>query len=230
MALVTGITAGSVTDQLASGTSVTRVGGSWYGCTSLDAAAAAVLGHLRAAHHRKRRASAEPLESLRAGLSGRFSAELIDHVVSGLAAAGEVVVDGPGIRLAGHEAGLSEDEERAMRELEQALLEADLAPPSPAELALLIDVSRDVLNDLLRLLVERGQVVRVTPEMFVAQQAEARARATIRSMVSAGAVAPGEFRVALGLTRKHLIPLLEHMDRVGLTRRTPEGRVLKDSG
>ena len=122
------------------------------------------MAHLRTAHERKRRASAEPLESLRAGLSSRFSAELIDHVVNGLAEVGKVVVEGPGIRLAGHEPGLSEEEERALRDLEQVLLAADLAPPSPAELSPLIGVGRDVLNDLLRLLVERGQVVRVTPE------------------------------------------------------------------
>jgi len=40
------------------------------------------------------------------------------------------------------------------------------------------------------------------------------------------AMAPGEFRQALGLTRKYLIPLLEHMDRAGVTKRTSEGRVV----
>ena len=43
-------------------------------------------------------------------------------------------------------------------------------------------------------------------------------------------VPPGEFRQALGVTRKHLIPLLEYMDRVGVTRRTPEGRILNEEG
>jgi selenocysteine-specific elongation factor len=149
-------------------------------------------------------------------------------VVAALAGTGEVVVDGPGIRLAGHEAGLSEEEARAMGDLERALAHADLAPPSPAELAVRLGLGRDVLNDLLRLLVERGKVVRVTPEIFVTRDAEARARSLIRTMASAGVVAPGEFRAALGLTRKYLIPLLEHMDRAGVTRRTPEGRVLTD--
>ena len=230
VALVTRITAGSAAGRLASSTSLNQIGGSWYGRTWVEAGAEAVLEHLRTAHQRKPRALTEPLESVRAGLSGRFSAALIDHVVAGLVATGEVAVDGPGIRLAGHEAGLSEDEERAMRELEQALAAAELAPPSPAELAVLIGVGRDVLNDLLRLLVERGEVVRVTPDMFVTREAEARARSSIRTMAGDGAVAPGEFRAALGLTRKHLIPLLEHMDRVGVTRRTPEGRVLNDAG
>ena len=92
----------------------------------------------------------------------------------------------------------------------------------------MIGVDRDVLNDLLRLLVERGEVVRVTPEIFLTRGAEARARDVVRRVAGTGAVAPGAFRQALGLTRKYLIPLLEHMDRSGVTRRTPEGRVANE--
>lgn len=87
-----------------------------------------------------------------------------------------------------------------------------------------------MLNDLLKLLVERGLAVRVTPEMFVMRSAEERARETIRALSSSGPVPPGDFRQALGLSRKHLIPLLEHMDRVGVTRRTPEGRISIEGG
>ncbi len=121
-------------------------------------------------------------------------------------------------------------EERALRDLEAALVAADLAPPPPSDLATSIGVDRDLLNDLLKLLVERGLAVRVTPEMFLMRSAEERARETIRRLSSAVAVPPGEFRQALGLSRRHLIPLLEYMDRVGVTRRTPEGRILNEEG
>ena len=204
---------------------VTRVGGSWYDRTSVDNAAAAVLDHLRAAHARRRRSSAESLEAVRAGLSVRFSTDLVEFVVERLASAGEVVVDGPGIRLAGHAPNLNDKEEQALRELQAVLVAADLAPPSPSDLAAAIDVDRELLNDLLKLLVERGIAVRVTPEVFLMRSAEERARETIRRLSSSRAVPPGEFREALGLSRKHLIPLLEYMDRAGVTRRTPEGRI-----
>ena len=113
----------------------------------------------------------------------------------------------------------------AVAELQAVLVAADLAPPSPTDLAAAIGVDRELLNDLLKLLVERGLAVRVTPEVFVMRSAEERARETIRRLARSGAVPPGEFRQALGLSRKHLIPLLEYMDRAGVTRRTPEGRI-----
>jgi selenocysteine-specific elongation factor len=34
----------------------------------------------------------------------------------------------------------------------------------------------------------------------------------------------GPFKERLGVTRKYLIPYLEHLDRAGITRRTGEGR------
>ena len=155
----------------------------------------------------------------------RFSTDLVEFVVERLASAGEVVVDGPGIWLAGHEPNLIETEEQALRDLQAVLVAADLAPPSPPDLAAAIGVDRELLNDLLKLLVERGLAVRVTPEVFLMRSAEERARETIRRLSSSRAVPPGEFREALGLSRKHLIPLLEYMDRAGVTRRTPEGRI-----
>lgn len=228
--LSAGIASARAEELLEESSAVIRVGGAWYAGLSVDAAAAAVLAHLAAAHGLRRRSSAESLEAVRAGLAVRFSTDLVEFAVRTLAAAGEVVVDGPGIRLAGHEPALIDSEEQALRSLEALLVAADLAPPPPSDLASAIGVDRELLNDLLKLLVERGLAVRVTPEMFVMRSAEERARETIRALSSSGPVQPGEFRQALGLSRKHLIPLLEHMDRVGVTRRTPEGRIPIDGG
>ncbi|MFB6240815.1 MAG: SelB C-terminal domain-containing protein [Gemmatimonadota bacterium] len=43
-----------------------------------------------------------------------------------------------------------------------------------------------------------------------------------------GPVGPGPFKEAFDVTRSYLIPLLEYLDRTGLTRRTGDGRVLED--
>jgi selenocysteine-specific elongation factor len=121
-------------------------------------------------------------------------------------------------------------EEAASRELVQILAAAGLAPPSPAEMTARIGVEREVLNDLLRLLVEREEIVAITPEMIVTRETEETARRVVRMVAGKGHPAsPGDFREALGVTRKYLIPLLEYMDRIGVTRRTSEGRIASDS-
>ncbi len=227
VALQTGLPAGAADDLLRGNDAVIRVGGSWYGRASVEGATAAVLDTLRNAHERRKRASSESLESVRVGLSARFAPGLVDEVIAGLASSGHVRVEGPAIRLAGHEPDLSEVEQRLLQSLEDTLSEAGLTPPSPADLASALDADRDLLNDLLKLLLERGTIVRVTPEIYLTRRAEEDARRTIERIASSGAVGPGEFREALGLTRRHLIPLLEYMDRAGVTRRTAEGRVLQ---
>ncbi len=50
----------------------------------------------------------------------------------------------------------------------------------------------------------------------------------MRGVLEGGRVAsPSELRQALAVSRKYLIPLLEHLDAVGLTRRTAAGRELR---
>ncbi|MBT8462947.1 MAG: selenocysteine-specific translation elongation factor [Gemmatimonadetes bacterium] len=229
VALETGLPASTAESFLAGNSGVIRVGGSWYSRASVEGATAAVLETLRRAHKQRRRSSSESLESVRASLSARFSPYLVDEVIAGLASSEEIVVEGPGIRLAGHEPGLSGAERRILASLEDVLTEAGLAPPSPADLAAELETDRDLLNDLLKLLLERGKIIRVTPEIYVTRRAEESARRTIESVARSGAVGPGEFREALGLTRRYLIPLLEYMDGAGVTRRTAEGRVLQGS-
>jgi len=219
------VTAGEAAVALGESALVVRIGGSWYSRALVEEASSELLAHLQSAHGQRRRVSSEPLESVRAGLAGRFSVELIERAVQALSASGQVVVEGPGIRLAEHRVDLSDAERGAMTDLLRLLSEAGLAPPPPGEMARLLGVPRDLLNDILRLLVEREQVIRVTPEIFVTREAEAQACEAVQRVARAGAASPGDFREALGLSRRHLIPLLEHMDRIGVTRRTPEGRV-----
>ena len=209
---------------------VSRIGNAWYGRMAMEDAAAAVVNQLQRAHEIRRRASAESLESVRASISVRYSVPLIDFAIESLTSTGAVVLRGPTIRLPGHEAELDAAEEAASRELVQILSAAGLAPPSPSEMTARIGVEREVLNDLLRLLVEREEIVSITPEMIVTRETEETARRVVRMIAGQGNPAsPGDFREALGVTRKYLIPLLEYMDRIGVTLRTSEGRIARDS-
>lgn len=223
--LATGLPRMATVAALATGRSTLRIGGTVFAAEQLGEAEAAVLEHLGSAHARRRRATVEPLESVRAGLSQRFAAGLVDAAIDELAGRGDVAVAGPGIRRADHEVALTPAEKEATAALLERLAEAGLGPPAPSELAADLNVSREVLNDLLRLLVEHGDVVQVTPEIFLTTAAEEKARAIVRSVAASAPAAPGDFRDRLHLSRKYLIPLLEYMDREGVTRRTPDGRV-----
>ena len=64
------------------------------------------------------------------------------------------------------------------------------------------------------------------PSHLASEEREALIR-RVHGLLADGEVAPPtRFKEALGLSRKYLIPILEYLDREGVTRRTGDGRVL----
>ena len=178
-------------------------------------------GHLRAP-----RQPGVPLESVRAELSDRYAVALADHVLRELEAGGDLVRAGPEIRLSDHEVQLTEAETAARDLLLETLESAGLSPPSPSRLAELPGMDRQLLNDLLRILVRGGRLVAVGPELFIGAAALERLRTGARAVLEAASPAqPAAFAAEFGLSRRELIPLLEYLDRTGVTERTGEGRV-----
>jgi selenocysteine-specific elongation factor len=184
------------------------------------------LDLLAAAHARRPRLGWEPLESLRAHLEREFAPPLYEAALGDLVGEGRLERRGPELRLAGHEARLAADERAACGRVLASLRQGGLAPPGPAALAAACGGDRRLLNDLLRLLVEEGSAVAVAPDLYLEVGRERELRAAARRVLEATSpAAPSDFAAETGLSRRQLIPLLEHLDRIGWTRRTGEGRV-----
>src|SRR5207244_3081178 len=79
----------------------------------------------------------------------------------------------------------------------------------------------------LELCVAEGYLVRIVDDVYLHADVEAGMRKLITEKLSGG---PGllvaEIRDLLGTTRKYAIPLCEHLDRIGLTCREGDLRVL----
>ncbi len=101
---------------------------------------------------------------------------------------------------------------------ESALEAAAFTPPSPEEFG----VSRAEVRDLVRknLVVERDGLF-FSPSAI--DQAIVIVAATLRA--SPEGVTAGGLRDALGTTRKYLLPLLGHLDAIGVTRRRGDVRI-----
>ena len=70
--------------------------------------------------------------------------------------------------------------------------------------------------------VRAGLLLRVTEQIVLAPGAEAEAARTLAGLPQPFTAA--EARQALGTTRRVAIPLLEHLDRAGITQRQPDDR------
>ena len=211
---------------------IRRIGDRWFDAGRIEALAVRFEDWLRREHEAAPRTPALPLESVRTAADEADADELVEAAIDRLRSAGRVVVEGPEIRLAEHGVELSEREADVRAELLAAIRAGGLMPPAPADLAAELGAERALINDLLRLLVEAGEIVQVTPEIYITANAEARLRSTALEVLDArasgaegGAARPTHFRQALGVTRRYLIPLLEYLDGIDWTRRTDEGRI-----
>ena len=81
----------------------------------------------------------------------------------------------------------------------------------------------------LRFLIEAGEVMEVSPELAIGAAQFNRFRMLLKNHLRTHTQGTAsELRQALGTTRRILIPLLEKMDRDGITRRQGDVRVLRD--
>ncbi len=131
------------------------------------------------------------------------------------------------LRLPGHEARLSPEDEAAWGAVAAALRMAGLDPPRVALLAERLAMQEAELRPLLATLARLGRLRAVSAQYFVLP--EVLGGLAVRAAAAAGEaglLTVGPFRTATGIARHATLPVLEFFDRVGFTRRVPEGRRL----
>jgi selenocysteine-specific elongation factor len=105
---------------------------------------------------------------------------------------------------------------------------AGFQPPEPSSFAGQAGGNAASLKDLFDVCVAEGYLVRITDEVYLHSEVEAEMRRRLGERLASGG--PGltvaEIRDLLGTTRKYAVPLCEYLDRVGVTRREGDLRVL----
>lgn len=132
--------------------------------------------------------------------------------------------------LAGGElaiAGRAVESDPAADGLHGQLVEAGLRPPTPVELGASLGGEKEA-RALLDRLCDQGRAVRVAADVYVAMEAFEKAReAVVENCTRNGQLVIPELREKIDTTRKWLIPLLEHLDAIGVTMRQGAFRVLR---
>lgn len=226
--VATGIPAGRLREEVPEPPEgVVEAEGRWYPEETLREATRELTEELERLHAEERRSEGVSMEALRRAVSGRYGDGLVERALDRLVEQGEVVRSGPRVRRPDHRPELTEREERLRERVRETIARGGLSPPEVGDLRSSAGGDADLLHDLLELMVSAGELVRVTPDLYLTpeNERELRRRAAEVLRGSEGAVGPGPFKEAFGVTRRYLIPLLEYLDRTGLSRRTGDGRV-----
>jgi selenocysteine-specific elongation factor len=172
-----------------------------------------VSDSLRSYHSEHPLETGMPKETLRAqtGLSSAAFEALLSHHQ-------DVVEDAAIVRSKGYSASFLPEQQEARDQVLDRLEVAGMSPPSIDELHL------DA--DLLRAMVERGDLVRIGDFCLTKTQALGL-REKVRSAIElSGPLTVAQIRDLLGTSRKYAVPLCEWLDSTGATRRQGDLRHL----
>jgi selenocysteine-specific elongation factor len=161
-------------------------------------------------------------EAVRRILRGR-AAELAPIYLAWLAAQKVLAVEGDRIKLPGRSAQLSGEESKLAAAVMERFERAGLAPPATGEVRAELAAKPQILEGVLRHLVMRGRLVRLPGGLMIAAAALTELRRQVRAEPWDRFSVP-QFKDRFGLSRKWAIPLLEHLDAVGATRRVGDDR------
>jgi selenocysteine-specific elongation factor len=144
---------------------------------------------------------------------------------------GAVQASGPWLHLPEHRVQLAAADEKLRAQVWPLLLEGGYDPPWVRELAAELAVEEGAMRLLLRKLARLGLLQQVIRDLFYPLQTlQQLAQVVLQLEAQLGMIRVIDFRDRLGIGRKRCVQILEHFDRIGLTRRCGnERRVRHDN-
>jgi selenocysteine-specific elongation factor len=142
-----------------------------------------------------------------------------------LSAAKDLVVEGETVRLRSHSLVLKQDEEEARAAIERAFEQAGLATPAVSEVLAKSGVEPARARTLLEILLREKRLIRINEDLVFHHSAIESLRRLLAERRPAR-FQVGAFKEWTGISRKYAIPLLEYLDRVHITRREGDERLI----
>jgi selenocysteine-specific elongation factor len=186
-----------------------------------------LIERLQAFHRDRPLAAGQDMERLRDQPPWSMPARIFRACVSILEQE-RVLTHGDGLlRLAGHVVSLRDMDQELAERIMAMLRATPLTPPDVREIEQRLSDHAN-LRTIIRVLERRGAIIRVSSELYFLAGTLAELQHTLQHALSAGDVlTPALFRDRFGTSRKYAIPLLEYLDREGVTQRIGDIRRLK---
>ena len=174
-------------------------------------------------------ASGMDMEELRAKLPHHIQPRLFRVLVEALGAEKIAARDGNLLRLHGHEIHLRDEEKILVKKIQRLLSENPLSPPDLKQIEKDLGIARTKLNDVMRVMERERSIVRVATDLYFLAECVDKVKGLLYKYFSEhNEITAATFRDLLGSSRKYTIPLLEYLDREGITVRIGDARRLKN--
>ena len=162
---------------------------------------------------------------------GEMDPRVFDALLEEVAGDGKITLSSDGISLKASGPTLSSQEEKWLNFILEEFDRGGWTPPSEEEVFKKGGIPPDKGRALVKLLLERGDLVRVSREILLERRwAMEMVMKVQHALAQKGEMTVGEFKDLLGVSRKYAVPYLEFLDSKGVTRRVGNVRKAKGKG
>ena len=192
-----------------------------------------ILTEIESFHRREPLARGILRETLREKIGAHLAPEIFRGVLTNLEKEKRIAAEKDIVRLAAHNLELSADEKTLRERLENIYKKSKLEVPkleeALSEAARNTKSSRETTRKVFQLLLDSGEIVKITDEFYFYVQEINDLIAKIKDYAAQSPdklIDVAKFKDIAGISRKYAIPLLEYFDRERITRRAGDKRLI----
>lgn len=166
-------------------------------------------------------------EELRTKLPSELDIKLFQNLIEELIELKEIILDKELLRLPHHYIS-NVDEKGLIKKVEEAINNGGLQPPTPKELAQQWREEEDKLESIFEYLTRQGVILKIKNDIYIHHiQFNNLKEELISFLKKHGEITTAQFKEMTKVSRKYTIPLIEYFDKIKLTIRLGEKRILR---
>lgn len=167
-------------------------------------------------------------EELRSRMAGNVREKLFNNLLNDLIGDQSIVRERDTIRATAHKVTLHKEQEEARAKIEKIYLKAGLEPPYFKDLdkAIVEGSGRDVLETM----VKDSTLIKVKEDLYFHKKPIEDLKSKLVEYIrQKGEITTPELKNLTGVSRKYTIPLIEYFDKIQVTVRIGDKRILRKS-
>ena len=170
-------------------------------------------------------------EELKSGIKPPVDQKLFQFALDSMVKKKVIIQDQAEVRIADFEVTLQVDEQELKERIYKIYKDSALIPPNYKEIISNIsELPEKQVRQVINLLLQDKQLIKVTESLyFDAKHIDDLGERITKYIKEHGEIDAPRFKELTGLTRKFSIPLLEYFDKIKLTIRIDDKRVLRKS-
>jgi len=195
---------------------------------SFDQAKQSAVDYLTAYHGANPLKAGMPKEELKSKFPRYLGTKLFNLVLNGLIKDKRLIQSEDTVHLAEHKISLGGDQADLKQKILNTYKKSGLEPPYFRDISKSLDMDPARAKDMLTLLINEGLVIKTKDDLyFQTEVVDSLKQKLVDFLKANGEMTTPQFKEIAGVSRKYLIPLIEHFDATHVTLRVGDVRKLR---